>query len=70
MTVPVRCAGKQYPQLGGALAKREWPCEPRWKGKRKNDREYFGPYGMVPAAEVEPCPRCGGRVELIPATSP
>jgi hypothetical protein len=40
------------------------PCG--WKGRRKNDEYFYGPYGRPSAAEVDDCPRCGGRVELIP----
>jgi hypothetical protein len=35
-----------------------------WKGKRKYDQDYYGPYGMEPAPEVDPCPRCGGQVKI------
>jgi hypothetical protein len=40
------------------------PCG--WKGKRKNGRAVYGPDAMVSVAEMEPCPWCRGRVELIP----
>lgn len=39
------------------------PCG--WKGKRRKGDLLYAPTGRVFEAEAEPCPRCGGRVELI-----
>ena len=65
----VRCAGKPTTVEMGETGKydrvvqqRTEPCG--WKGRRKNDRELYGPHGRTAAAEAEPCPRCGGRVEV------
>jgi hypothetical protein len=66
-THSVRCAGqtRYFPiTLGDSAPVQEPSCG--WRGRRRNDREYFGPHGMEWAAEIEPCPRCGGQVELIP----
>lgn len=79
MAAKVRCAGGgrwrrlhnviwQIPAEMSAPDVRTDPCG--WKGKRQNDREVYGPHGMVGAAEMAACPRCGGRVELVKAGSP
>lgn len=77
----VQCAGKKNPTLGGALAERKWPCEPRWKGERYTtdhsqwlaDPAHDGIRNRrnrlnpawVAAVTAKPCPRCGGTVVLI-----
>jgi hypothetical protein len=68
----VRCVGKpavvglsETGKYDRVIQQHTKPCG--WTGWRTNQREFYGPVGMTPAAEVEPCPRCGGRVVLDPS---
>lgn len=62
MSANVRCAGNpdmQYVRVSGnrAMFSNGGPCG--WKAHRK-------PVISVSGRDLKPCPRCGGRVEVIP----
>ena len=55
----VRCAG------GGWFPDQESPEQPcGWKGHRSKWAHWY--LGEPNVNTAKPCPRCGGRVELIP----
>jgi hypothetical protein len=56
MSANVHCAGQLY-----AVEQANGPCG--WKGERA--KTWDAPTGYERAATTKPCPRCGGRVELI-----
>jgi hypothetical protein len=69
MSANVRCAGRSFEQQGQHSAQATPPCG--WKGERFPTVSAAIPIedeqAAIERAMVRrPCPRCGGKVELIP----
>ena len=68
MSANVRCAGLPFEQQGSHTAQATEPCG--WKGARTHGERAIGaidnPRYQYADATAKPCPRCGGRVEMLP----